>query len=311
MKTLSILLGATALAAAVSSPVFAQTEFAPGSNVTGVSNLDDRLDDIEDAVQDDFDRSADRSRFGRPDAREGLFGSVAVTYTGRDGNDENQDFSLAGRLSNNAGAFQQSVGILLEYAEDDNGDSETEDTSVIYDGNYYFNDKVYAFILGRVSTDGLAEDYDELNPGDFDSVEDYNDEVLSYEGRAKRDAFVGIGPGYRIVNNDQTAWRVQAGVGIRYSQTVDFAQADGLESNTDTGYIASSRFYHKFNDTFFLTNDTDYLTSDINDLATNELGLNFKMSDNFATRVSYKTEYNSERDIRTDNTLGVSRVVGF
>ena len=311
MKTLSILLGATALAAAVSSPVFAQTEFAPGSNVTGVSNLDDRLDDIEDAVQDDFDRSADRSRFGRPDAREGLFGSVAVTYTGRDGNDENQDFSLAGRLSNNAGAFQQSVGILLEYAEDDNGDSETEDTSVIYDGNYYFNDKVYAFILGRVSTDGLAEDYDELNPGDFDSVEGYNDEVLSYEGRAKRDAFVGIGPGYRIVNNDQTAWRVQAGVGVRYSQTVDFAQADGLESNTDTGYIASSRFYHKFNDTFFLTNDTDYLTSDINDLATNELGLNFKMSDNFATRVSYKTEYNSERDIRTDNTLGVSLVVGF
>ena len=311
MKTLSILLGATALAAAVSSPVFAQTEFAPGSNVTGVSNLDDRLDDIEDAVQDDFDRSADRSRFGRPDAREGLFGSVAVTYTGRDGNDENQDFSLAGRLSNNAGAFQQSVGILLEYAEDDDGDAETEDTSVIYDGNYYFNDKVYAFILGRVSTDGLAEDYDELNPGDFDSVEDYNDEVLSYEGRAKRDAFVGIGPGYRIVNNDQTAWRVQAGVGIRYSQTVDFAQADGLESNTDTGYIASSRFYHKFNDTFFLTNDTDYLTSDINDLATNELGLNFKMSDNFATRVSYKTEYNSERDIRTDNTLGVSLVVGF
>ena len=35
MKTLSILLGATALAAAVSSPVFAQTEFAPGANVSG------------------------------------------------------------------------------------------------------------------------------------------------------------------------------------------------------------------------------------------------------------------------------------
>ena len=63
MKTLSILLGATALAAAVSSPVFAQTEFAPGANVTGIGNLDDRLDDIEDAVQDDFDRSVDRSRF--------------------------------------------------------------------------------------------------------------------------------------------------------------------------------------------------------------------------------------------------------
>ncbi|WP_136651893.1 DUF481 domain-containing protein [Paracoccus aeridis] len=303
MKTLSILLGATALAAAVSSPVFAQTEFAPGANVTGIGNLDDRLDDIEDAVQDDFDRSVDRSRFGRPDTREGLFGSVALTYTGRDGNDENQDFSLAGRLSHNQGPFQQSVGILLEYAEDDDGDAETEDTSVIYDGNYYFNEQLYAFILGRVSTDGLAEDYDDpdLTP----------EEVLEYEGRSKRDAFIGIGPGYRIINNDQTAWRVQAGVGIRYTQTVDFAEPDGLDSNTDTGYIASSRFYHKFNDQFFLTNDTDYLTSDANDLATNELGLNFRMSDNFATRVSYRTEYQSDREIRTDNTLGVSLVVGF
>lgn len=303
MKTLSILLGATALAAAVSSPVFAQTEFAPGANVTGIGNLDDRLDDIEDAVQDDFDRSVDRSRFGRPDTREGLFGSVALTYTGRDGNNENQDFSLAGRLSHNQGPFQQSVGILLEYSENDDGDSETEDTSVIYDGNYYFNEQLYAFILGRVSTDGLAEDYDDpdLTP----------EEVLDYEGRSKRDAFIGIGPGYRIINNDQTAWRVQAGVGIRYTQTVNFAESDNLASNTDTGYIASSRFYHKFNDQFFLTNDTDYLTSDVNDLATNELGLNFRMSDNFATRVSYRTEYQSDRAIRTDNTLGVSLVVGF
>ena len=303
MKTLSILLGATALAAAVSSPVFAQTEFAPGANVTGIGNLDDRLDDIEDAVQDDFDRSVDRSRFGRPDTREGLFGSVALTYTGRDGNNENQAFRLAGRLSHNQGPVPQSVGILLEYSENDDGDSETEDTSVIYDGNYYFNEQLYAFILGRVSTDGLAEDYDDpdLTP----------EEVLAYEGRSKRDAFIGIGPGYRIINNDQTAWRVQAGVGIRYTQTVDFAEPDGLDSNTDTGYIASSRFYHKFNDQFFLTNDTDYLTSDANDLATNELGLNFRMSDNFATRVSYRTEYQSDRAIRTDNTLGVSLVVGF
>ena len=284
MKKISLLASASALAFVIGAPAFAQTEFAPGANVIGAGNINDQITDVEDAVQDDFDRSQDAARFGPADRRNGTFGSVALTYAGRTGNTENQDFNLAGRLSHNQGPFQQSVGILLEYVEDDDGATDTEKTSVIYDGNYYFNDKVYAFILGRVSTDGLAEDYDELNPGDFDSVEDYNDEVLSYEGRAKRDAFVGIGPGYRIVNNDQTAWRVQAGVGIRYSQTVDFAQADGLESNTDTGYIASSRFYHKFNDTFFLTNDTDYLTSDINDLATNELGLNFKMSDNFATR---------------------------
>ena len=104
---------------------------------------------------------------------------------------------------------------------------------------------------------------------------------------------------------------MQAGVGIRYTQLVDFTEDDGLASETETGYIASSRFYHAFNDQFFITNDTDYLTSDASDVATNDLGLNFRMSENLATRVSYKTEYRSEREIRTDNTVGVSLVVGF
>ena len=115
--------------------------------------------------------------------------------------------------------------------------------------------------------------------------------------------------------NDTTAWRVQAGVGIRYTHTVRtvsaLPDAAYVESDTSVGYIASSRFYHKFNDQFFLTNDTDYLTSDANDVAWNELGLNFKMSDALSTRVSYKTEYVSDRAIRTDNTLGVSLVYGF
>ena len=84
------------------------------------------------------------------------------------------------------------------------------------------------------------------------------------------------------------------------------------DSETEVGYLLSSRFYHKFNDQMFLTNDTDYLTSeDSPATATNELGLNFRMSDNFATRVSYRTEYQSDRAIRTDNTLGVSLVYGF
>ena len=306
MQKISLFASASALAILLGAPAFAQAEFAPGASIIGAGNINEQITDVEDAVEDDFARSSDSRRFGRPDsAREGLFGSVALSYTGRDGNDENQDFTLGGRLSHNAGPFQQSVGIFLEFSENDDGDKETEDTSVIYDGNYYFNDQLYAFILGRVSTDGLAEDWEDLDP-----VLDA-DEIAEYEGRAKRDAFIGIGPGYRIINNQQTAWRVQAGVGIRYTQLVDFTEDDGLESNTDTGYIVSSRFYHKFNDQFFLTNDTDYLTSDVNDVATNELGLNFRMSDNFATRVSYRTEYQSDRAIRTDNTLGVSLVYGF
>lgn len=308
MKKLSLIASASALAIVIGAPAFAQAEFSTGANITGVGGVEDRIEDVEEAVQDDFDRSQDSARFGPADRRSGTFGSIALTYAGRSGNYENQDFSLAGRLSHNQGPFQQSVGLLLEYGEDDDGDADTKRTSVIYDGNYYFNDQFYAFVLGRAAVDGMANDFDVTDA----------DEVSDHDGRLKRDAFLGFGPGYRIINNDTTAWRVQAGVGIRYTQTVRPYEAaditvedDRLVSDTSVGYIVSSRFYHKFNDQFFLTNDTDYLTSDANDIAWNELGLNFKMSDALATRVSYKTEYVSDRAIRTDNTLGVSLVYGF
>lgn len=308
MKKLSLMAGATALATLLGSAAFAQTELATGANVTGVTDINEGINDVQDDVADDFARSEDAARFGPADRRTGMFGSVAMTYTGRTGNTENQDFSLAGRLSHNQGNFQQSVGILLEYGEDDDGDTDTEKTSVIYEGNYFFNDRFYAFALGRAATDGLANDLEDL------TAEEYADR----DGRLKRDALLAFGPGYRIINNDTTAWRVQAGAGIRYTQTMNTIDGDGLvvtgdtvDSDTSVGYIVSSRFYHKFNDQFFLTNDTDFLSSDANDLATNELGLNVRMTEAFSTRVSYKTEYVSDRSIRTDNTVGVSLVYGF
>ena len=311
MTKLVQLMGATALVAGFAAPAFAQSEMATGANATGIGQVNEQMKDVEEAVRDDFDRSEDSYRFGPGDRRDGVFGSVALTYAGRTGNTENQDFSLAGRLSHNMGQFSQSVGLLLEYGEDNDGDTDTKKTYVIYDAAYYFNDQFYAFALGRLATDGLA--------GDVDGLADdqtYND----LDGGLKRDAFLGVGPGYRVINNETTAWRVQAGVGVRYTKSYNVLSVDPtnpmagtgeFESNTDVGYIVSSRFYHRFNDNVFLTNDTDYLTSDVNDVATNELGVNFKMSDAFATRVSYKIEYVSDRAIRTDNTLGVSLVYGF
>lgn len=306
MKTMSILAGSAALATLLATiPAYAQTEFATGANITGAQDLNERMDDIEEDVQDDFDRSGDAYRFGDGSRPDGLSGGISLSYTGSDGNDESQDFALAGRLAHVMGPFAQHVGLALDFGEDDDGDKETEDTLVVYDALYSFNDRFYVFGLGRVATDGLAEDWEDLDP-----ILDA-DEIAEYDGRVKRDAFIGVGPGYRIINNDTTAWRVQAGVGLRYTQTVDFAEADGLKSETGDGYIISSRFYHKFNENVFVTNDTDYLTSEDVDTATNELGVNVKMSDAFATRLSYRTEYQSDREIRTDNKLGVSLVYGF
>lgn len=318
MKKVTLLTGTAALVVALSAPAFAQTEIAAGADATGISSINDRIIDVEDAVQDDFDRDVDAERFGPADRRQGLFGSVALTYAGSTGNTESQDFSLAGRVSHNQGPWAQSVGMLIEFGEDDQGNKDKEEVSAIYDGQYYFNDQFYAFVLGRFSVDGLAN-----GTPDYDGQP--QEEINEKLSDLARDGFIGFGPGYRVINNDTTSWRVQAGIGYRYTQSG--AQKSGFRllddgsyvrddsvssSDSGLGYIVSSRVYHRFNDTVFLTNDTDYLSSeDAPDVITNQLGVNFQMSDQLATRVSYTTEYQEDRKIRTDNTLGVSIVYGF
>ncbi|WP_372800887.1 DUF481 domain-containing protein [Paracoccus seriniphilus] len=300
MKKIALLSSTAVILAGLSVPAFAQSEIATGANAAGISAVDDRISDIEDDVQDDFDRSSDADRFGPASRRQGLSGSMSLAYSGRTGNVENQDLTLAGRVSYNTDPINQTLGISIEYGEDDDGNKDTEETNVIYDAQYYFNDSLYAFALGRFTVDGLVDGYDNSD----DSVRDTDeDEDLRLDG------FLGFGPGYRIVNNDLTAWRVQAGVGVRYTQTGAQHMTD--DSETEVGYILSSRFYRKLNENVFLTNDTDFLSSDVNDVITNEFGVNVRMSDSLSTRISYLTEYQSDRAVRTDNTLGLAVVYGF
>lgn len=298
MKNIAVLAGASALVAALSAPAFAQQEIATGADATGVTAVNEQITDIQDAVRDDFRRSNDADRFGPADRRTGLFGSMALSYNGRTGNSDAQDLGIAGRVSFNQGNFAQSVGLGIEFGENAQGLKDKEKVNAIYDAQYYFNDAAYAFALGRLTVNGLVDGEDELGAPDASELADL-----------RRDGFLGFGPGYRVIANDATAWRVQAGVGVRYTQTGQQFIDD--TSSTETGYIASSRFYHKFNDNIFVTNDTDYLSSDANDVATNQFGVNFRVSDQLATKISYTTEYVSDREIRTDNTLGVSLVYGF
>lgn len=273
------LLTAAALAAATS--ISANTAYAQGE-LLGTDALDDRIDDIEEAVQDDMARAEDSARFGNPEFRQGLSGSASLGYTGQSGNSESNELTLGVRLRHASGNFVQTLGMALDYT-DVEGDSTKEDVFGVYDGNYYFNDRLYGFVLGRVQSDGLAE--------------------LATDTRT--DAFLGFGPGYRVINTPDMTWRVQAGIGVSYLK-------NGIgESETEPGYIASSRFFYKFNENVFATNDTDVLKSDAALRVNNDLGVNFKMTDAFSTRVSYLTEYNESRAIRTDNKLGVSLVYGF
>ena len=273
----SYYLGATAAMMSIAAAgAIAQTD------LTGMTAMNDRLDDIQSEARDDIARGEDESRFGNPEFRPGLSGSASLGYSGQTGNSESQELSLGARFRFASGAFVQNIGMAIEFAETA-GTVTQRDVFGVYDGNYYFNDSFYGFVLGRLESDGMADTAAEI----------------------KQDAFLGIGPGYRIVNTDQMAWRVQAGLGMSYLE-------DGTGDMTrEPGAIVSSRFYYAFNDKIFLTNDTDLLRTDSSLRVNNDFGVNFQVSDAMATRISYMTEYNDSRAIQSDNKVGVSLVVGF
>lgn len=288
MNRIMLLASASSLAALIGGAAMAQ------ETITGIDALDDRIDDIERDVAEDMARAEDAARFGSPEGRQGFSGSAALGYSGKTGNNESQDLSLGLRLRHAQGAFVQTLGAALDFSESE-GSSTKEDIFAVYDANYYFNQNFYGFVLGRLQMDGLA---DELTADDIADGVALSDKV-------RRDAFLGFGPGYRVVNTPEMTWRVQAGIGISYLEFGDDT------SVTEEAAIASSRFFYKFNDNVFLTNDTDILNSDTALRANNDLGVNFKMTDTISTRVSYLSEYNDSRAIKTDNKLGVSIVFGF
>lgn len=281
MKNVTRIAAVSAFALAVGSlPAVAQTMTA------GTSAVNDRVDDLAIAANRDLARGNDDMRFGNQDMREGMSGSASLGYSGKTGNNESQEFSAGARLRFGQDRFVQTLSFVVDYA-DAAGVTSKEDVLAVYDANYYFNDKFYGFVLGRIESDGLASD------------------AATPATALAQDAFLGIGPGYRIVNNEDMAWRVQAGVGITYLEYGD------SRSTTETAGIVSSRFFYKFHDNMFASMDTDVLTSSAALRINNDLGVNFKVSDAFSTRVSYQTEYNDSRAIRSDNKLGVSLVYGF
>lgn len=276
MKTITKTAGASVLAMVLAAPVLAQT------NITGVRDVNDRIDDINEVVAEDMERAEDAARFGAPDQRQGLSGSASIGYSGKTGNNESQEFSGGVRLSYAQGNFVQTIGAAVDFAEDSAAKTK-EDILAVYDANYYFDQSFYGFALARLEADGLASTADEV----------------------RRDGFLGFGPGYRVINTPDMTWRVQAGIGVSYLE-------DGARNSvTETGYLAGSRFYARISDSMFMTNDTDILASDSALRVNNDLGVNFRVTDAVSTRISYLTEYNDNRAIRADNKLGVSLVFGF
>lgn len=268
---------ALAVFASMAGVALAQTP-----DTTGIAPLNDRIDDIQRDVAKDVARGTDVSRFGNPDFRPGLSGSASLSYAGQTGNNKAQDFTAGARIRFAQGQMVQTIGFAVDYADAASVKSK-QDVFLVYDANYYFTDSLYGFVLGRAETNGLATTASET----------------------ATDAFLGFGPGYRIINTEQMTWRVQAGIGESYLE-------DGAGgSETEMGVIASSRLFYAFNESVFLSDDMDALKTNSALRLNNDFGINFKMNDMISTRVSYLTKYNDSRAIRSDNKLGVSIVFGF
>ncbi|WP_299567161.1 DUF481 domain-containing protein [uncultured Sulfitobacter sp.] len=284
MNTLLKLATVSALALSVAAPAFAQTR------ITGIEALNDDIDDITDDVNDDLDDQNDIERFGPNGVPQGWRGSFALSASGTDGNTDTGEVAGAGRLTYGVGDWNHLMGFAIEYGED-NGDTSEEKFFATYEGSRQFTPEWYAFGIARYQYDGYLTD-------------DNDDEIDGSE----TDAFLGFGPGYRVLRDPNHTWRVQAGPGVRY-----FKDVTG-DSETEGGFIVSSRYFYAFNDTVSFTMDTDILGSDVNTIVSNDAGVNYKLSDNLSTRVSLRTDYNTDPVAgteSTDNTLGVSLVLGF
>ena len=275
MNRVTKLASVSALALLIAGPAFAQSE------IVGIDDLDDRIEDIEDDIADDMAEGDDKDRYGTNQFTQGWSGSFALGVSATSGNTDTADLEAAGRLRYGAGPWNHSFGFAVEWAED-NDITNKEEVYATYEANRYLTENFYIFGLGSANYDN------------FDTL--------------KWDTFLGAGPGYRVVNEPNQTWRIQAGPGYRFTE-------DQLgNDHHEVAGIASSRYFYKITDTVSLTNDTDVLFSEENTVVTNDLGVNFKVTNRLATRVAYRVEWDSDPlpgFDDTDSSFGVSLVYGF
>ncbi len=279
------LLAGSALALAfgfgIASVAQSQNRVTPVSTVTGTTQITDTIDDLEERTLDNFEESRDEARFGSAAVPEGFRGGIFASGSATSGNTDTLDFGLGLRATIGQGRLNHTFGAAVEYGEDEETRNENR-IFAIYDLNYDITDRFYAFGLARAQ-------YDE-----FASIE--------------QDYFLGAGPGYRVFNEPDLAWRLQAGPGVRYTKD----QLDNEE--TEFAGILSSRLYYQISEQAFITNDTDLLASEVDYTVANDLAVNVALTGPFSLRTALRTEYSSDPLPgleSTDNTISAALVYTF
>lgn len=291
MERNRLLTGAAALALGIvaASGASAQDRLGtrPSTSVVqgqiGAAGVDENIDDIQLRTQREIAQAEDDARFGSSGIEQGFRGSVALTGVATTGNNETVDLGIGGRFTLGQGAINHTFGMSVEYGEAENVRDRNRVLG-IYDVSYDLTPRIYGFGIAR---------------GEYDE----------FASRNEVDAFAGVGPGYRILNRPDLAWRLQAGPGVRYTENVDTG-----DENTEFAGIASSRFYYQATADVFITNDTDLIYSSEDTLISNEIALNTRIAGPISGRVGLRTDYSTdpaEGQKSTDNRLAVGVVYSF
>jgi len=274
MKTNVFIIAATA--ALIASSASAQ-------NLIGRDTVaGDRNEDLIEAIEDDAERELDR--FGNEGRPEGFTGSVALRGIIQSGNTDTTNIGIGSDMNYVFGP--NGVELQLNYAYSDDDETDAEE-SLFYGLEYTrdFTPQVFGFAKLQGSADNATD------------------------AQFETDTFLSFGAGYRIFNDADRQWSVQAGPGYRFAELNDVTEGDLDEG----AFGVSSDYAHKLTDTVFFTNDTDIIASESDTVVFNDLALSVAMTDTLALRTSVLTEFHTEPGDAedTDNTFGVSLVYSF
>ncbi len=269
MKNTTLLLAGTALSM-MATGAFAQ--------VFGDSAVDTRNEQLAEDIADDFDR--DVNAFGNSGRTIGFEGSTSLQANATEGNRDTASVGIGVDMGYYDGTNGYSLGLNYQYSENE---GTTDEDSLLYDLEYTrdFGTSYYGFATLQ---------------GTVESIDDTSDN------------FLGLGVGYRIIDNNSTYWALQGGVGYRV------AELETLDDLDEGAITIGSTYSNRLSDTVQVTMDTDVISSESDTVVYNDLGLNVAMNEVLALRTSVVTEYHTDPDVGTedtDNTFGVSLVYNF
>ena len=270
---------AAAVAGLIASGAVAQTTTFANQDRTA-----DAVTDLEEQIADDADRNL--SAFGNEGREIGSYGSLSLrgTSTSNDG-DTASDVGVGLRYGTFDGV--NGIDVTASFAFGSENGVQTENSLLAgVDYRRDFGDALFAYAKADASFDKLS----------------------TTAGEYTQDIFVGAGLGYRIFNDADTQWSVQAGPGYRVAEVVGGGEV------SEAAASVSSNFFKSLTDTTYITNDTDVIYSEFATTVTNELALNVAVSNNLTLRTSYSTNFNDQTDTTfsdAENTFGIAAVYSF